>query len=144
MPQRTRTLRRVLFLFAVCSLALQSRTAKAASCLTESQMTPQPRDVLAHQAREIVQIVQRADPAGLRARTFPAVASDFDGIAASMTSLSPLVQNATITVDNVYGLDASTPQPGAARTQFFCGSPTVVLTFNGIPPGRYALVIVHA
>lgn len=144
MPQRTRTLRRVLFLFAVCSLALQSRTAKAASCLTESQMTPQQRDVLANQARAMIAIVQSADTAGLRARTLPAVASDFDGIAASMTSLSPLVQNATITVDNVYGLDASTDQPGAARTQFFCGSPTVVLTFNGIPPGRYALVIVHA
>ena len=28
--------------------------------------------------------------------------------------------------------------------RFFCGSPIVVLTFNGLPPGTYALVILHA
>ncbi len=125
-------------------LALPSGLVNAASCLTQSQMTPQQRDNLANQARAMITIVQSGDVGGLRAKTLPAVVSDFDGIAASVTSLKPTVQNATITVDNVYALDASKDQPGAERTQFFCGSPIIVLTFNGIPPGIYALAILHA
>lgn len=125
-------------------LALLPRQANAASCFTQSQMTPQQRDTLANQARAMIAIVQRGDVAELRAKTLPAIASDFDGIASSVTSLKPMVQNATITVDDMYALDATKDQPGAERTQFFCGSPIVVLTFNGIPPGMYELAILHA
>lgn len=89
-------------------------------------------------------IVQSGDVAGLRAKTLPAIASDFDGIAASINTLKPIVQSAKITVDDLYLLDASNDAPGAERTQFFCGSPIVVLTFNGLPPGTYALAILHA
>ncbi len=92
----------------------------------------------------MIALVQQGNISGLRTRTLPAIAADFDGIAASVTSLSPLMQNSTITVENLYLLDASMAQPGAERTQFFCGSPTVVLTFNGIPPGNYAVAILHA
>lgn len=121
-----------------------AESARAASCLTQSQMPPPQRDALANQARSFIALVQSGDTTSLRARTLPAIASDFDAIASSVTTLRPLVENATITVDHVYSLDASKDQPGAARTQFFCGSPIVVLTFNGIPPGNYALVILHA
>lgn len=133
------------FLLLTCFFAMIAITsAHAASCLTQSQMPPQERDTLANQARSFVYLVQRADIVSLRARTLPAISSDFDAIASSVTSLRPQVQNATITVDNLYSLDASKDQPGTQRTQFFCGSPIVVLTFNGIPPGNYALAILHA
>jgi hypothetical protein len=88
--------------------------------------------------------VQGGDVQRLRARTLPAVAADFEGIAASMQTLKPLVEQAAITVDALYGLDASSDPAGEARTQFFCGSPVVILTFNGLPPGTYALAILHA
>jgi hypothetical protein len=105
----------------------------------------QQRDSLANQARSFVALTQRGDLASLRARTLPAIASDFDSIAAAVTSLKPQVQNATITVDSLYSLDASKESPGEPRVQFFCGnSPIVVLTFNGIPPGNYVLAILHA
>jgi hypothetical protein len=107
-------------------------------------MSPQLRSAFMGEAHTIAAIVQSGDLQGLRAKILPAIASDFDGIAASVTSLKPLVQNATITVDDVYLLDASKDAPGAERTQFFCGSPIVVLTFNGLPPGTYALAIMHA
>jgi hypothetical protein len=125
-------------------LAFSAGRVNAASCSTQSQMIGQQRDDLANQARAMIAIVQSGDVAGLRAKTLPAIASDFDGIASSVSGLKPILQGATITVDNIYALDASTDQPGAERTQFFCGSPIVVLTFNGIPPGKYALVILHA
>jgi len=137
-------LRRAFVLVAFSSTALFALPAGAASCLTQSQMTSQQRDALANQARSFIALVQSGDTASLRSRTLPAIASDFDAIASSVIALRPDVQNATITVDNVYSLDASKDQPGAQRTQFFCGSPIVVLTFNGIPPGNYALAILHA
>lgn len=137
-------LKRSFVFVAFLSFAIFAESAGAASCLTQSQMPSQQRDALANQARSFVALVQSGDTASMRGRTLPAIASDFDAIAASVTSLKPQVQNATITVDAVYSLDASKDPPGAPRTQFFCGSPIVVLTFNGIPPGNYALAILHA
>jgi hypothetical protein len=118
--------------------------ASAASCKTQSQMTAAQRDALSSTARSMMAEVQHDDTQGLRANTIPAVASDFSGIAASVDTLKPVVQLATITVDGLYLLDATGEAPGTAQTQFFCGTPLVVLTFNGLPPGSYALAIVHA
>jgi len=118
--------------------------ASAASCKTQSQMTAAQRDALSSTARSMMAEVQHDDTQGLRANTIPAVASDFSGIAASVDTLKPVVQLATITVDSLYLLDATGEAPGTAQTQFFCGTPLVVLTFNGLPPGSYALAILHA
>ena len=136
--------RRTIALVAFFSIAIFAESAGAASCLTQSQMPAQQRDALANQARSLVALVQGGDTASLRTRTLPAIAADFDSIASSVVTLKPQVQNATITVDGLYSLDASKEQPGAPRTQFFCGSPIVVFTFNGIPPGNYALALLHA
>lgn len=135
---------RSLLLFTLVAIAGASLCANGATCSTQSQMNPTVRTGLTGEARTIAAIVQSGDTQALRAKILPAIASDFDGIAASVTSLKPLVQTATVTVDSIYLLDASKDAPGAERTQFFCGSPIVVLTFNGLPPGTYALVIVHA
>jgi hypothetical protein len=88
--------------------------------------------------------VQNGDVNGLKGATLPAVAADFSGIAQSVQALQPQVRGATVTVDAIYDLDASTDQAGQANTQFFCGSPVVVLNFNNLPPGKYALALVHA
>jgi hypothetical protein len=116
----------------------------AASCTTQAAMTPPERSALSAAARGILVQVQNGDINGLKANTLPAVAADFSGIASSMQNLAPDVQRATITVDEVYDLDDSTDQPGSASTQFFCGSPVVVLNFNNLPPGKYALALMHA
>jgi hypothetical protein len=62
----------------------------------------------------------------------------------SVVQLKPLIQQAAITVDTLYILDASTDPAGAPRTDFYCGSPVVVLTFAGLPPGTYAVAVIHA
>jgi len=144
MVERTENVHRAVTLLVSLAFALMAISANAASCSTQAQMSPQSRDGLTGEARTMAAIVQSGDVTGLRAKTLPAIASDFDGIAASINALKPLVQSAKITVDDVYLLDASKEAPGAERTQFFCGSPIVVLTFNGLPPGTYALAILHA
>jgi len=133
-----------LTLCLVAGLGVLAPAGRAASCTTQSQMTPADRNALASAARAMLSEVQNGDVNGLKANTLPAVAADFSGIAGSVENLAPDVKSATITVDDIYGLDSSTDQAGAASTQFFCGSPVVVLNFTGIPPGKYALALVHA
>ncbi len=88
--------------------------------------------------------VQAGDLAGLRANTLPAIAADFNGIQQSVQYLEPKVRTATITVNEMYLLDASTDPPNAPQTDFFCGSPVVGFDFNGLPPGIYAMALLHA
>jgi len=71
-------------------------------------MTAPQRDAIASAARTILANVQAGYVDGVRGNTIPAVAADFSGIAASITSLAPLILNASVTVDNAYLLDAST------------------------------------
>jgi len=131
-------------LFLTLAGAMLSQLASAASCKTQSQMTPTERDAISNAARMMIGNVQSGDVQSLRAKTIPAVAEEFSGIADSVSTLAPSVQSATITVDNLYELDASTEPAGVARTNFYCGTPVVVLNFTNLPPGNYALVIIHA
>jgi hypothetical protein len=119
-------------------------SAQAASCKTQAQMTGPERDLLAGTTRTLVGQIKTGNAEGLRANTLPAVAADFSGIAATVDNLKTLIGAATITVDSLYSLDSSTEAPGAARTDFFCGSPVVVLNIPNLPPGIYALALVHA
>ena len=144
MFEKKEFLRRTFLMSTCVALACAGQSVYAATCSTQSQMNSTLRSTFTGEAHTIAAIVQSGDTQALRAKLLPAIASDFDGIAATVTNLKPLVQTATMTVDSVYLLDASKDAPGAERTQFFCGSPIVVLTFNGIPPGTYALVILHA
>ena len=118
--------------------------AGASTCKTESQSTPMERDGLSNAVRGLVRAVQSGDVQSLQSNTIPAVAADFAGIAQSAQALKPLIQQATITVNSLYFLDASMEQAGNPRTDFYCGTPVVVMNFNGLPPGTYALALVHA
>jgi hypothetical protein len=133
-----------LSLFLFLAGTMLPSTANAASCKTQSQMTPTERDALSNAARAMMGEVLSGDVQGLRSSTIPAVAADFSGIAASIETLKPLIERATITVNSLYALDASTEPEGAPHTDFYCGAPVVVLNFTDLPPASYALVILHA
>lgn len=107
-------------------------------------MTAAERTAMSSFARDVADMVKSGNVQGLRDNTIPQVAANFGGIAASVGDLKPLLQNATITVDDLYALDASTEAAGTPQTDFYCGSPVVVLNFTNLPPGKYGLAIVHA
>ena|SRR5579872_4735235 len=115
----------------------------AASCTTQAQMTAVQRDSLVNAAKEMLAEMQSGNVQTLQANTLPAVAADFSGIATSVQNLKPLIQNATLTVNNLYLLDAST-QTGSAPIEFFCGQPVVSVNFSDLPAGEYALAIGRA
>lgn len=136
---------RLVLLFLVgLACAMLPTNARSASCKTQSQMTAKERDALSSAARTIAKEMQSGDLQALRANTIPAVAADFSGIASSVDGLKPLVQASAITVISLYMLDASAEPAGTPRTDFFCGSPLVVLNFTNLPAGLYALAILHA
>jgi hypothetical protein len=107
-------------------------------------MTIAERDAISNAARSIASEVQGGNVQALQANTIPAVAADFTAIEGSANSLRPLVQKAAITVDSLYMLDAPTEPAGSPRTDFYCGTPLVVLNFTELPPGTYAVAILHA
>jgi hypothetical protein len=144
MPSSSPLAKLLLSFLLVVELCAVLPSAFGVSCTTQSQMAQPQRDSLANAARAVLSQIQSGDVQGLRANTIPTVAADFNGIGDSVVKLTPLIQKATITVDTLYILDASAQPAGTPRTNFFCGSPVVVLNFTDLPQGTYALVILHA
>lgn len=121
--------------------------AHAVSCTTESQMTAAQRGALEKASLALADAVQTANLTALKAQTLPSVAAKFSGIASSVQAVQPYLQHATLTADALYALDA-TELTNTEEAQFFCGVPgsalIVTVTIPNLPPGQYALAILHA
>jgi hypothetical protein len=120
----------------------------AVSCKTQAQMTDAGRAELVQAARTLATDVQSGNAAAVKGSTIPNVAAQFDGIANTIAQTSPLLTGATITIDALYGLDASDLKPAGEDAQFFCGggaSPLhVEISIPQLPQGQWALTLVHA
>jgi hypothetical protein len=135
---------KAIVLTAALGLALP---AFGVSCMTQSQLPTAQRTILQQSAQMLGANVQSGNAAAVRTQTISAVAAQFDGIANSIQAINASIQHATLTVDGIFFLDASDLK-SAEETQFFCGvagSPlTVEVTIPGLPPGKYALAVLHA
>jgi hypothetical protein len=120
----------------------------AVSCTTQAQMAEADRASLVQAGKTLASAVQSGNAAAVQALTIPKVKAQFDSIASTIVQTAPLLTGATITIDALYGLDASDLKSSAEDTQFFCGVPGsplhVDFTIPQLPQGRYALVLVHA
>jgi hypothetical protein len=120
----------------------------AVSCTTQAQMTEAERAALMQSAHNLASAVQSGNASAVQALTIAKVKSQFDPIANTIEQTSPLLAGATITIDALYGLDASDLKTAAEDTVFFCGvanSPLHVdFTIPQLPQGQYALALVHA
>ena len=120
----------------------------AVSCTTQAQMTEAERAALMQSAHNLAAAVQSGNASAVQALTIAKVKAQFDPIANTIEQTSPLLTGATITIDALYGLDASDLKTAAEDTVFFCGvanSPVHVdFTIPQLPQGQYALALVHA
>jgi hypothetical protein len=120
----------------------------AVSCTTQAQMTEAERAALMQFAHNLAGAVQSGNASAVQALTIAKVKAQFDPIANTIEQTSPLLAGATITIDALYGLDASDLKTAAEDTVFFCGvanSPVHVdVTIPQLPQGQYALALVHA
>lgn len=136
-----------LTMAALALLLALTPSALAVSCTTQSQMTEAQRNSLATSAKSLGALVQAGNTAGLKAETIPSVAERFDAIAAAVESASPLIERGIVTVESLYLLDSTDLKATEDETQFFCGganSHEIVFTIPQLPPGNYALTVLHA
>jgi hypothetical protein len=117
------------------------------TCTTQSQMSAADRSALEQAAMNLAARVQAGDTAAVKTQTIAAVAAQFDGIATSISGIQQAVQHATLTADQIYVLNA-TDQKSAQDAEFFCSLPastlTVEISIPNLPPGKYALAVMHA
>jgi hypothetical protein len=132
-------------LLLALSGALALPAAYGDPCTLQGQMTAAQRQQYEQAARTLIGEVQSGDMTGIENDTLAAVAADFSGIERSAQALQPLIQQASITVNDLIAFEAGGQGQGA---QFFCTPPastmTVVLSFPSLPQGHYVLAIVHA
>jgi hypothetical protein len=138
------------FLVALASAA--PRLAPAEVCTTQSQMKPADRDSLAAAAVTLASLVQTGDTAALRTLTVANLAKDFSGVEGVVANTAPKLKDATLTVDQVYILEASELKRNADGSnpdvQFFCSlnktAAEVDFLIPQLPPGRYGFAIVQS
>jgi hypothetical protein len=135
-------------LIAACMLV--ATVASAEVCTTQSQMTATDRDALAAAARGLATKVQANDVSGLQAATAADYSKDFSGIGPVVGNTAVKVKGGSLTVEQVYLLDATQLKRGAdgslPEAQFFCSLNKSVseadFLISGLAPGRYGFVIV--
>ncbi len=137
-----------VFRAAIAALVLAATVpALGVSCTTQSQLSQEDMNALVQASKALVTQMESADVAGVKANTIASTAAQFDGIASQIQAVAPQIQGATLTVENLYLLNAMDLKAAADETQFFCGAGNaheVVLTIPQLPPGQYALAILHA
>jgi hypothetical protein len=134
------------------AVGLAAPAAHAVSCTVAASMTGAARAALFDAAHKLGGDVLRGDAAALKTETIPSVARDFSGIAGDVDAVAPGLQGATLTVTNLYALNAADlPSPATASNddvQFFCSvagaQMLVTVTLDNLPRGEYALAILHA
>lgn len=135
-------------LFAILVAIFWPLAACAVSCNTQSQMTQAERSLYEQAARSMGTQIQAANVTAVRADTVSAVAAKFDPVAASIQQVAPQIEKAKLTVDALYNLNALDMKAGADPVEFFCSVPgsslMVTVTIPQLPPGNYALAVLHA
>jgi hypothetical protein len=140
--------RRVFELVITVVTLLAPSRIFAVSCTTQAQMAESERATLVQAAKTLASAVQSGNIQAVRALTIPKVRDQFDPIANTIEQTAPLLAGATVTIDALYGLDASDLKGAVEDTVFFCGVANlpmhVDITIPQLPQGKYALTLVHA
>ncbi len=129
---------------------VMAAVASAETCTTQSQMTAADRDALVAEARGLAAKVQTGDVNALQAATAREYAKDFTGIGPVVGNTAAKVKGGSLTVEQVYLLDATQLKRGTdgslPEAQFFCSLNKSVaeadFMISGLAPGRYGFVIV--
>lgn len=132
----------------MCAALCLPAGAWGVSCTTQSEMTQAQRSVFEQAAQRLGKQIQAGNVAAVRGSTIAAVAGRFGPISGTIEQVAPQIQKASLTVNALYGLKATDIQAGAGTTEFFCAVPNsslvVTVTIPQLPPGDYAIAVLHA
>lgn len=128
-----------------CAAALLCAPAAfAESCSTAAEMDAATKQALQSAARSYFQYVTQGNVQGITSSAIPDIAANAQGVQGLLQEHQANLAGASASPRNTYLFEAG----GTAtleRAEFFCGvfnSPAKVgFTLNGLPPGKYGLVI---
>lgn len=137
-------------MLAICALVSAAPLLRAQTCTTQATMNPADRDTLAAAARSMALKVQSNDLAGLSNLSTEELKKNQSALGYLVGNTSPKLAGGTVTVEQVYLLDASNLKPNADGSspdaQFFCAlsksTSEVQFAIPALPPGKYAFAMV--
>ena len=141
----------LLFTLALVLVAASPRTLAAETCTTSADMDAATHSALQSTGQRYFDFISRGDSASLRQNAIPSLASDFAGIETAVKDNQPALSGAKATPRPPFLLEADGTAP-IPRAEFFCGvfgsngqtSDSAIFTLAGLPPGKYAVVIMDA
>jgi hypothetical protein len=138
-------------LLAFLLLTTAAVVARAESCKTADDMDAATRAAITSAGQRYFDMAASGDLAGLRQNAIPSVASNFGGIEAGVTSHKSEIAGSHGTLRPPFLLDAE-GAASIAHAEFLCGvfnqhgqtANSAVFNLDGLPPGKYAVVILDA
>lgn len=126
--------------------------AWAESCTTQSQMTAADRTALVEAGNDLATLTAAGNAEGVRARTMPAYAQNFNGIQDAIHAAASHLQGASFVPETLWILDNSTAKAGADGSaqdaQFSCqlnrSAHETTFSIPALPAGRYALIVMNS
>lgn len=123
--------------------------AGAQSCVTQSRMTVQQRTEVGSAAYALASAVQAGDAARVRESTVAQYAADFNRTSALVETTASQLAGDALQVTQAYLLDATGRSTSdTAEADFACplanGTSETDFSIPGLPPGRFAFVMVEA
>jgi hypothetical protein len=132
-------------------LSTVSVVARAESCKTADDMDAATRAAISSTGQRYFDMAAKGDLASLRQNAIPSLVSNFGGIEAAVTSHKSEIAGSHGTLRPPFLLEADGATP-IAHAEFLCGvfnqhgqtANSAVFNLDGLPPGKYAVVILDA
>ncbi len=131
--------------------AFSAGSARAQSCDTSGDLDDATRAAVTNTAQRYFDMAAKGDVAGLRQNAIPSLAAAFATAEALVQNRQADLAGAQATVKSIFLLEADGAAP-LPHAEFYCGvfgkngqtSGSAVFTFDNLPPGKYAVVLLDA
>lgn len=132
-------------------LSTAAVVARAESCKTADDMDATTRAAISSTGQRYFDMAVKGDLASLRQNAIPSLVSNFSGIEAAVTSHKSEIAGSHGTLRPPFLLEADGSSP-IAHAEFLCGvfnqhgqtANSAVFNLDGLPAGKYAVVILDA
>jgi hypothetical protein len=137
--------------WAILVLVAVTLGARAQNCQTSGELDDATRSAIAGVGQRLFDLAARGDTATLRQNAVASLASDFSAVEATVKDHQQELATAHASVKSAFLLEAEGTAP-LSHAEFYCGvfgkngqtSGSAVFSFDNLPPGKYAVVILDA
>lgn len=137
--------------WAILALIALTLSARAQNCQTSGELDDATRSAITGAAQRFFDLAAKGDAPTLRQNAVASLASDFSAIEATVKDHQQDLATAHASVKSAFLLEAEGTAP-LPHAEFYCGvfgkngqtAGSAVFSFDNLPPGKYAVVILDA